>query len=1816
MMNDVSLSSAKYLRARLSRLGGTLTLQGTKLRLALPAGRLTPDLRRALDTHRDALIALLADTPEPAAVAKAPLSPFQHSFWTMHLREDADLATLHASLILPIRGDIDAVRLAQAVRRLAGHHTGLRLRVTTGPAGQPVQTAGDGPELQLALDDADASARIAAQTQTRFDLGAEPPLRLMLLQGRDRHRLVLVGHHVALDGWSIGLVLRDLFALYCGQSLSPTPDPLALSAQLARDAAQPHMQARIQDAARALHGLPLCQPLPTDQARDPYAIAQGREIGFDLPAATAAALAAIARQAGGGIYSALLAGFGLMWSGLTGCPRLPVMSPVANRTSAGVEGAVTCLANGVILAALLPATLPCRTAVGRVAAAMSQALDRQDLPYDMLVDALNQPRLPGIFPGAQVYFALQDAATLPVVPGLQLGPAELPSSLSRQDLLIEFRHAPDGGLSCRINHDARLFEGVTIAALAQRLQAALTSMAQAPDQPLHLPEQARQIPVTSTTATLSLPDGTPLGMLTRAHGNYMALTASDPNLSLRDSRGDPTPAGLPGLLYRGDTCLDLTARLNPQRGLELLADFSASAAGWVKGRVIRLNPMAARVLATGLVADAALSLCRIAGDWRPVLWVVPQDSSPQADLRDRVSAALPDLPRDMLVCRLASLPRDRDGGLDRHWLATLPVNDPALFDADVSTQPNPTDAQTTHVTALLPPVASGCSSFPDFLPSGTAGLEAAASGTPALHHGAPLRLDYPAQGWSPCEWLAHDATLHAVEQDGEASAHPMSQVLDRALRMAGGLHAAGLRPGDSVIIAPRRVEHYLTAFLAASAAGLRVALMAPTSRFSTAGLTHICNIAQTRSVIADAETLGHDLPPRFAFLSCRDLLAHPPLTAPHRWGASDQVLLGFTSGSTGLPKGVPLTAMNIWSMPQAFGPAFGMGPDSHALCFTGLDHVASLIGFSGSALAAGASLTLFATPRFIADPETLPRCMADRSITHSWAPDFAWKLLATTMQAMPVLDLSALSQVFSGGECPLRATFDRLGAAFARHGARPALRTAWGMAETTSIFTLSAPLAGESHVANAGVLDSGMALPGQSVRIVGAGGVVLGDGQIGLLQVRGPSVFREYILADAEGVLLRQSPLTDEGWLETGDLALLSQGRLMLLGREKDVIVLNGRNISQAAIEDSIDDLPGIRAGFSAAIALREGRRGRQMLVVFFVPQGSADDATLSRLVEKVAQTIAVQHGTRPDFTLPVAADTIPKTNLGKIQRERLRRAFHSGTYEGTAARIDALRGTGRQIADRLWRWQPQGVTPLPCPPVATIIGGPARLRDILPHGQSGGLLVDATAMAFSALPDSAAIAAEAARRRDLMLAHGAGRIVWLEHPAFAATGQALAAMAGQELADLRCTSVVIAPEALEALPQLLAHHLPGLHVAPQGRASGRKLAQVPPLAPDAWRELPTDVTVLVPGGLGKVGRLVLPVLLDWTGWRLVLIGRRAADDLAPLQAGLTDPQRVAYVQADATDATAMARIARDHGAVAALNLAGTLDQTDFASAATETLALMVRARLGVAQALDAALAGQAGGVVVHVTSTYALLGRRGHLGYALAHGAQGDWIAARGDAPDAPRHVELSCGQWQDPDAAACDARTNLAARQGFGLIDAQAGAAAIIRAMLGPDAALVLGLDPEGTETRALITQPPRALDILAQDHPTPMAHALARDARTHLHRRSHASTPRMSELEAGIMALWQRVLGSGRAFDADVNFFDVGGSSLLVARLHHQMTEAYGRPGTLVSLFSHTTIRAQAALLSDDKPDETQTSPARTIRSAASTSRRQRAIRTPES
>ncbi|MFD1330698.1 AMP-binding protein [Methylopila musalis] len=1048
--------------------------------------------------------------------------------------------------------------------------------------------------------------------------------------------------------------------------------------------------------------------------------------------------------------------------------------------------------------------------------------------------------------------------------------------------------------------------------------------------------------------------------------------------------------------------------------------------------------------------------------------------------------------------------------------------------------------------------------------------------------------------------------LRTLEADGRETATPHHEVLDEALRFAAGLRRAGLGAGDVAILATTDVRQFLVAFFGMTTAGVAAAPTGAPRLWTredpvAARLAHIARLSGARAVLLDSPGLGEDLlPPGLVRLSFEasggDGLARKDV---HRWSADDTALFACTSGSTGAPKGVPLSARNLWTTPVALGPALGLAAGEVAVNLTGLDHVASLIGFCGAALNAGASLGVISVARFLAEPQDALKRFEDWGATVSWAPDFAWGLVADQLSrpSSGVLDLSSFRALFSGGECPLEATFARLRPALERHGAHGVeLRTSWGMAETTSMFTFSQPWDGnESHLQRSGVVDSGFPLPGARARVVDEAGVPVAQGEVGRFEVAGSSVFQGY-LTDGE----TPAPTGPDGWFATGDLAAIERGRVMMLGREKDVLVLAGQNVAQVSIEDLVNRLDGVEPSFTVAVSARERLSGRSSLILFFAPKAEAtapDD--LAAATRRIAGAVGAAYGVRPDVVLPLDKASIPKTGLGKLQRTLLRERFVRGDYDHVLRRMDLLLGNDRTVPARLHlrrRAVRRIVRPLSSSMRPVILVGERRPAErlalaIVEAGAkavrcasmeeaverlrpNGAVLVDLAAAAASD-PQEQARRVEVARRAAQAAAGAPLRLVWLDRMEDADAGGALAATLRHEFTNVSTLSLTI-PDAIDdTATARLADALltsPGQQTSwatlrPDGAIETDVLEPAPAVDSGLWAAPPDDALVLVPGGAGVAGRVLLPQLLAWTSWRFLVLGRRPRSEieaaLGEITSATADAQgRLAYRRLDAGDATAMAALAAE-GPSLAINLAGAATRSPISEVSAEVLARSVEARLAVARGLDAALR-PAGGAAVHVTSVYADFGRRDFLAYGLTHAAHGRWIAER--PADGARHVELRCGQWRSPDGV--DERATHMERLGYGSIDGASAAAAVLRALFGGEAGLVLGLDRNGSEIRPHVAAGFTPLDRVVLRPSVTVSPALLRAIED-------------GAAAEGLADLWREVLPEGPRSRGD-DFFDLGGHSLAAARLVARVRRDFDVDLSVRSVFETPALAAMADLV----------------------------------
>ena len=399
-----------------------------------------------------------------------------------------------------LRGALDVGALECALGALVDRHEVLRTRLVEGLSGPEQRIDGPGTGFALARlaagsrDEALAAARAFAGSG--FDLSREWPLRGCVIGlGSEDHVLVLVLHHVAGDGWSVGILARELAALYGAAVTGVAARLPGLAVQYADYAAwqRDWLGSGVEDRELAywrgaLAGAPGLLRLPWDGPRATVSRHRGGvvEIGFD--AALIGGLKGLCRAEGVTLFMALLAGFGLVLGRWSGQREVVIGTPVANRLRPELEGVVGFFVNTLALRLGLGGMPSGSALLARARQVALGGYDHQAVPFERVVEALHPERSLGHSPLFQAMLALQGSER-ELVPGLGLagvsGEAlDLGSLGSKFDVTLSLAATAEGGLTGSLEYDSDLFGAATMARLGAQLAAALRGLAQAPARPL------------------------------------------------------------------------------------------------------------------------------------------------------------------------------------------------------------------------------------------------------------------------------------------------------------------------------------------------------------------------------------------------------------------------------------------------------------------------------------------------------------------------------------------------------------------------------------------------------------------------------------------------------------------------------------------------------------------------------------------------------------------------------------------------------------------------------------------------------------------------------------------------------------------------------------------------------------------------------------------------------------------------------------------------------------------------------------------------------------------------------------------------------------------------------------------------------------------------------------------------------------------------------------------------------------------------------------------------------------------------------------
>jgi amino acid adenylation domain-containing protein len=443
---------------------------------------LPPEARRLLELRLQRERTQAASAPVRRGAQRAPLSFAQRRLWFMDRLQPGSL--YNSPLALRVHGALDAAALERALAEVVRRHESLRSVIRADGGAEPEQVVLPAGAFRLPADDLsdlpdarrEEQARRIVHDEVRrpFDLAAGPVFRARLLRlADDEHVLVLAMHHVVSDGWSLGVLFRELGALY-EAFVRGAPAPLEpLPLQYADYAAwqrghwtEERLAAQLAWWTRALDGAPAVLELPADRPRPAVQSHRGGRLRVALPHALAEGVRALARREGATPFMVMLAAFHVLLGRWSGEEDVVVGSPVAGRTRAETEGLIGFFVNTLPLRANLAGDPAFRTLLHRVRDTTLGAYQHQDLPFERLVEALHPGRSLSHAPVFQALFALQNATPAELrLPGVRMEIVPTEPGMARFDLEFLFWER-EAGITGTIDYAADLFDAATVERIA------------------------------------------------------------------------------------------------------------------------------------------------------------------------------------------------------------------------------------------------------------------------------------------------------------------------------------------------------------------------------------------------------------------------------------------------------------------------------------------------------------------------------------------------------------------------------------------------------------------------------------------------------------------------------------------------------------------------------------------------------------------------------------------------------------------------------------------------------------------------------------------------------------------------------------------------------------------------------------------------------------------------------------------------------------------------------------------------------------------------------------------------------------------------------------------------------------------------------------------------------------------------------------------------------------------------------------------------------------------------------------------------------
>lgn len=498
-----------------------------------------------------------------------------------------------------------------------------------------------------------------------------------------------------------------------------------------------------------------------------------------------------------------------------------------------------------------------------------------------------------------------------------------------------------------------------------------------------------------------------------------------------------------------------------------------------------------------------------------------------------------------------------------------------------------------------------------------------------------------------------------------------NELYEKSVQFAKKLNNSGLKSGDVIILIPEKYNEYFCLLWGAILARIIPITVAKPLDFESDDncykLIDACRLFDYSPIVTNGELVSEmttlcQRHKKIKFLNIqlsaqnKDFKLIEPLP-------EDTAFYQLTSGSTGKSKAINQRHEALASYVFLSGHARDYNEKNILLNWLPMDHIGPLWLYHMRAVCVGSNQIHISTPLILEKPLLWLELISKYQVTHSWAPNFAYKLVINEMNksfdSNLSIDLSSLKELVTGGEMVSGLTLKSFSQLLKPLGLNSGVLTpSFGMAESCTCITygheddpeisINCLNFNEQNSIQAGsslFTSLGKVIPGVEIRIVDDTNSVLEEFQVGHYQIRGPNVTNGYYKQKD----LNNSVFTEDGWFDSGDNGFIANGNLYLVGRTKEMLIANGKNYFCHEIEEQLEQIKGIESTYIAAFSIKKD--DQEEIVVCYVPNGRV---AVDIINTEISQLLFKSIGLYINKIIPLQKCFFLKTTSGKIQRAKM----------------------------------------------------------------------------------------------------------------------------------------------------------------------------------------------------------------------------------------------------------------------------------------------------------------------------------------------------------------------------------------------------------------------------------------------------------------------------------------------------------------------------------------------------------------------------------